>query len=140
MPTRAKLTLDGFDGFLEELVRAGQDIDAIAGEALAAGADVLVEGMQRRAPYANIRRAISRSPVRSDGNKVYLYVGVLRESGPEIARIAMVWEYGGRDTPAKNRKPRPGILAHPYIRPTLRGDAAKAKAAMEAVFKRWLSE
>ena len=104
---------------------------------------MLVSGMQRRAPFNILRVAISKTQVYHDGNKTYLYLGILRDRGAEIARIANVWEFGGRDSPSpKNpkRKPRPGIVAHPFIRPTLRNDAKKAKAAIEDVFQGWLNK
>jgi hypothetical protein len=141
MTTRATLTLDGFDAYLETLAKAGQDIDRVAEQCLAAGSDVLVGGMQKRAPYGLIKQAIRKTVIMADGNKRYLYLGVLRGTDAETARIAAVWEFGGRTTPSpKNprRKPRPGIKARPYIRPTLRNDAKKARAAMEDVFQDWL--
>ena len=139
MATKAKLTLDGFEAYLEELVKAGEDIDQVADEALTAGANVLVGGMQRRAPFDIIRQAIGRTGVMRDGNKHYVYVGVLRSAGAEIGRVAAVWEFGGRDTPgAYKRTPRPGLEAHPYIRPALRNDSRAAKAAMEEIFQEWL--
>jgi hypothetical protein len=138
---KAKLTLEGFDAYLEELVRAAKDIDQVAEAGLDAGGDVFVAGMQRRALHGVIKNAIGKTLVMKDGNKRYLYVGVLRGTDAETARIANVWEFGGRSSPSpKNpaRHPRPGIVACPFIRPTLRNDARKARAAMEDVFQDWL--
>ena len=50
MPVRFKLETKGFAEYLERLVQAGKDIDAVADEALVAGGDILLEGMQRRVP------------------------------------------------------------------------------------------
>jgi len=138
---RVTLTLDGYDEYLEKLQKTGQDIDQIAEQCLDAGGNVLVAGMQRRAPYSLIKQACRKTVVMADGNKRYLYLGVLRGTDAEIARIAAVWEFGGRSTPSpKNpkRKPRPGIKMKPYIRPTLHNDAKKARSAMEDVFQDWL--
>lgn len=141
MPTKARLTLDGLEEYMEMLAKMGEDIDAAADQALAAGADVLVAGMQRRAPFSLIRNAIKRSEVLRDGNKHFVYIGVLRDSDPEVARIAAVWEFGGRNAPGpQKRKPRPGLKAHPFIRPALRGDSSKAKAAMAKIFQEWLAK
>lgn len=143
MATRTTLTLEGFEAYLETLVKAGQDIDQVAEEGLAAGGDVLVAGMQQRAPYRRISQAIRRTRVMADGNKRYLYVGVLRGTDAETARIANVWEFGGRSSPSpKNpkRHPRPGIRARPFVRPTLRQDARKAREAQVRVFEEWLKE
>ena len=138
---KVTLTLEGFEEYMEELRKAGEDIDLVAEWCLNAGADVLVAGMQRRAPYDFIKRAVRKTAIMADGNKRYLYLGILRDTGPEIARIANVWEFGGRSSPgpkAPKRYPRPGIKAHPYIRPTLRQDSKKARAAMEDIFQDWL--
>ena len=154
MPTKTKLDLDGFDQYLEDLVQAGEDIDQIAEEALIAGAGVLVGGMQRRATFSKkVHGAIKRTDVMHDGNKHYLYVGVLRDTDAEIIRKAAAWEFGGRDMSKprtekqqksdakhKNRISRPGLEAHPFIRPALRNNAKAAKAAMEAVFQEWLNK
>jgi hypothetical protein len=138
---KVTLTLDGFDEYLDELQKAGQDIDLVAEQCLDAGGNVLVAGMQARAPFGVIKQAIRKTVVMADGNKRYLYLGVLRGTNAETARIAAVWEFGGRSSPSpKNprRHPRPGIKAHPYIRPTLRNDSKKARAAMEDIFQAWL--
>jgi len=152
MPTKAKFILDGFEAYLEELVKAGEDIDQIAEEALSAGANILVGGMQRRAPQQHIRDAIRRTGAMHDGNKVYIYVGVLRGTNAELARRAATWEFGGRDMEKrtekqqksdakhKGRKSRPGIKAHPFIRPALQNDSKAARAAMEEIFQEWLNE
>lgn len=143
MTTKATLNLEGFSDYLETLAKAAVDIDQMAGEGLEAGAEVLVSGMQRRAPFVLLREAVGKTQVYHDGNKTYLYVGVLRDSGAEIGRVANVWEFGGRDSPSRKnpkRKPRPGIVAHPFVRPTLRNDAKKARAAIEVVFQGWLKK
>jgi len=138
---KVTLTLEGFEEYLDALMKAGQDIDKVAEQCLEAGADVLVAGMQKRAPYQEIKQACRMTKVMADGNKRYLYLGVLRGTDAETVRIAAVWEFGGRTSPSpKNprRHPRPGIRAKPYIRPTLRNDAKKARAAMEDIFQDWL--
>ncbi len=143
MATHAKLEFLGLEDYLEILQEAGQDIDQIAEEGLEAGADVFVAGMQRRAPFERIRVRIRKSRIGRDGNKRYIYVGVLRDTPAEDARIANVWEFGGRTSPSsKNpkRKSRPGIRARPFIRPSLRQDAKKARAVMEDIFQNWLKK
>jgi len=140
---KATLKTEGFEAYLEKLVRAGEDINLVAEEGLDAGADVFVSGMQRRAPFDRIRRRIRKSRMGRDGNKRYIYVGVLRDTPEEDARIANVWEFGGRTSPSpKNprRKPRPGIRARPYIRPSLRQDAGKARMKMVDKFQDWLKQ
>jgi hypothetical protein len=140
---KLSLKLEGFENYLEELVKAGKDIDRIAEEGLEKGADIFISGMQRRAPFGRIRTRIRKSAIGRDGNKRYLYVGVLRDSSAEDARIANVWEFGGRTAPSSKyprRKPRPGIRARPFIRPSLCQDAGRARKEMEDVFQEWLKK
>jgi hypothetical protein len=135
---KATLKLEGFEEYLEELVKAGKDIDRVAEEGLDKGADVFVAGMQRRAPYGRIRTRIRKSGMGRDGNKRYIYVGVLRGTEAEDARIANVWEFGGPGKKA-GRMHRV-ITARPFIRPSLRQDAGKARKAMEDIFEEWLKK
>jgi hypothetical protein len=140
---KATLKLEGFEAYLEVLNNAGEDINLVAEEGLDAGADVFIAGMKRRAPFERIRMRVRKSRIGRDGNKRYVYVGVLRDTPAEDARIANVWEFGGRTSPSsKNprRKPRPGIRARPYIRPSLRQDAGKARKKMEDKFQEWLKK
>jgi len=132
---KATLKLEGLEQYLEELVKAGKDIDKVAEESLEKGADVFIGGMQRRAPFDRIRVRIRKSRMGRDGNKRYVYVGVLRG---EDARIANVWEFGGPGKKA-GRMHR-AITARPFIRPSLRQDANKARKAMEDVFQEWLKK
>jgi hypothetical protein len=138
-----KVTLDlvGLEGYLEELVKAGKDVDRVAEEGLEKGADVLTAGMIRRAPYQHIRSVIRKSGMGKDGNKHYVYVGVLRGTSAEDARIAAVWEFGGPGSNAGHGKRlHRAITAHPYIRPTLRQDAKKARTEIENLFQDWLKK
>ncbi len=50
MTVRARFETKGFEAYLEKLAKAGQDVDAAAQEALQAGGEVLLAGMQRRVP------------------------------------------------------------------------------------------
>jgi hypothetical protein len=138
---KATLSLDGLDEYLEKLRQAEQDIDQVAEEGLMAGSAVLIDGMQARAPFLFLRQAIRQSAVMKDGNRRYLYLGVLRGTDAETARIANVWEFGGRQERSNRhgtRWPRPNIVARPFIRPALREDARRARNALVRVFRDWL--
>lgn len=125
--TKASLTLTGFEEYIDELQRAAQDIDQVAGEALEAGANILVERMQSRAPYTRIKNMVRKTSLATDGDKKYIYVGVLRGAPKRDMIIAMAWEYGSVNNPPK-----------PYIRPTLRNDSKRARDAMAEKFEEWL--
>lgn len=140
MPTKVTLDLEGLEAYLEKLMEAGEDIDPIAEQALDKGADVFVAGMKRRAPYERIRVRIRKSKMGRDGNKRYVYVGVLRDTPAEEARLANAHEFGGPGKKNIRGRKHRRIVAHPYIRPALRQDAKKARAAMEDVFQDWLKK
>lgn len=135
---KATLTLDGLDEYIEELLRDERDIDLVNEEGLDAGADVFVGGMQRRAPFERIRRRIRKSRMGRDGNKRYIYVGVLRDTPAEDARIANVYEFGGPGK--KSGRLHRRIRARPYIRPSLRQDASRARQKQVEIFQRWLEK
>ena len=138
---KAYLRLEGLEQYLEELVKAGKDIDRIAEEGLEKGADVFIGGMRRRAPnWTRIWPFIKKSGMGRDGNKRYIYVGVLRDTPAENARIANVWEFGGPGVTNKRNRQHRRITARPYIRPSLRQDAGKARTAMVEVFQEWLKK
>ncbi len=125
MPIKGRLETKGFGEYLERLAKAGVEIDPITDQALSAGGDVLVEGMQSRAPVdtGNLQSKISRSEPVQEGNVHYIEVGLLHGVDAETARYGAAQEFGTSDMPA-----------HPYIRPTMDNDMRKARAAMKDVF------
>jgi len=139
---KVTLELEGFAEYLDVLKKAGEDIDKVAEQALEVGADVLLDGMKKRASFSRrITQNLRRTVVMADGNKRYLYLGILRDTPKEIARMANTWEFGGRSSPSKKnpyRINRPGIEMRSYIRTTLRNDAKKARAAIEEMFQNWV--
>jgi HK97 gp10 family phage protein len=129
MPIRTKLTTKGFEEYLERIARAGRDINAITGRALAAGGDVLVEGMREQAPKDthNLEANIQRTEPEQDGNFVFVMVGLPYDRDlvdAETARYGIAQEFGTSS-----------MAAQPYIRPTIDKDMGKAKKAMRAVYE-----
>ena len=126
MPIKTKLTTNGFEEYLLRVARAGQDVDATTDEALQAGGKVLVDGMKRRVAVDthNLQNHISCSSPRVDGNVHFVEIGLLKGVDANTARYGEVREFGSAHT-----------RAHPYIRPTLDSDMARARAEMRRVFK-----
>lgn len=122
---KAVLTTKGFEEYLEKLGQAGLNIDEIADEALAAGGQVLFEGMRRRAPVASghLKRRIEVTEPSGDGHYHWIRVGIFN-----VDRKREVYffyrEHGS-----------PRAAAHPYIRPTFDEDMRKARLAMRKVFE-----
>jgi HK97 gp10 family phage protein len=125
MSIKTRLTTSGFSEYLEKIVKAGQDIDAIADEALAAGGSVLVEGMHRRVPKdtGNLDAHLAVSAPQQDGNFHFIEVGLLHGTDANTARYGAAQEFGTSHTPAQ-----------PYIRPTMDEDMRKARGDMKEVF------
>lgn len=121
MTTRVKISTKGFDEYLEKLAEAGANVDESIHKALEAGAEVAVEGMRRRVPKDthNLEKHIDKTEVVQNGNYSFVEVGVL-ETDAETARYGNAQEYGTSSMPAQ-----------PYIRPTIKADAAKIRAAMK---------
>jgi len=124
VPFKTRLETKGFSEYLERLAKAGRDIDAVSGEALAAGGEILLNGMVTRVPVDthNLQSHLKVDGPHQDGNFHYVEVGLVRADA-DTARYGNVQEFGSSNTPAQ-----------PYIRPTLDGDMSKARAEMKRVF------
>ena len=134
MPIKTRLTTQGFSEYLEKVARAGRDIDLVADEALKAGGEILLDGMQRRVPVGtaphdphpgNLKAHLELMGPVQDGNFHYVDVGLGKGTDADTARYGNVQEFSSATTPAQ-----------PYVRPTLDSDMGKAKKAMRAIFER----
>ena len=132
MVVRVSFELKGLDEYLERIVQAGQDVNAAAGRAVAAGGDVLLAGMQRRVPKdtGNLEDHLERSEVDQDGNFVFVSVGMkpAREVDADTARYGNAQEYGYKRG-KKHYPPRS------YIRASFDSDKSKARAAQKKSLK-----
>lgn len=128
MTTRVKLTTKGFEPFMEQIARLGKNLDAVVDRALEAGAEVLLDGMQRRVPKDthNLEENLHIDGPHQDGNYHYITIGLIGADA-ETARYGNAQEYGTSS-----------MAAQPYIRPTLDSDKRKAGAAMKKVFEQEL--
>src|SRR4030066_619518 len=122
MTVREKLDTKGFSEYIERIAQAGQDVDQAAAAALAAGGDVLLEGMQRRVPKdtPNLEQHLERTAPQQDGNYIFVEVGLSKKADAETARYGTAQEYGTSS-----------MAAQPYIRPTLDSDMGKARKVMK---------
>ncbi len=111
--------LKGFDEYLQVIADAGASVDDAAENAVVAGADVLLDGMQRRVPKdtMNLHDHLKRTQPKREGNFISVQVGII-EADAETARYGNVQEFGSAT-----------MKAQPYIRPTLDGDKAKMRRA-----------
>lgn len=121
---KSTLTLKGFENYLDKISAAGADIDAVADEALAAGAEVLRAGMERRAPEqtGKLKSHIKVKMVRG-GNSHMAKVGIF-----DVDRVKETYFFYQEMGSARTN-------AHPYIRPAINEDAKKAKTEMRKIFK-----
>ena len=118
-PTLAKMLDD-----LAALEASG--IDDAAREMLDAGADVMLEGMDKRVPVdkGDLKAHLSRGPVEQDGNLHSVEVGI-RNAPKKIVVYGTVQEYGSVSVPAQS-----------YIRETIAKDKGKIYRAMRRVLER----
>ena len=102
----ATLTLKGLDEYLENVRKAGVDIDAAVDRALIAGAEIMQEEMKGLVPVdtGNLRNHIIINGPIQNGNYHYVEIGVIN-ADETTARYAKVVEYG-----------RPKIQARSFIR------------------------
>ncbi len=120
MAVRGVLTTKGLEEWLEALVQAGKDVDASADHALEAGAEVALDGIQRRVPVltGNLKEHLAAGAPQQDGNFHSVEVGLLKGTDAETARYGNVQEFGSANTPAQ-----------PYVRPAFDEDKKKILAA-----------
>jgi HK97 gp10 family phage protein len=125
MATWVKLSTKGFDEYLENLAKAGRDIDVITDQALKAGGKVLLDGMKRRVPKdtGNLENHLIVWGPQRDGNYHYILVGLVNADA-KTTRYGTAQEYGTSS-----------MAAQPYIRPTIDEDKRMAGQAMLEVFK-----
>lgn len=123
--TRSRLDVKGFEEYLEKLVQAGADIDAITDEALIEGGEVLRAGMEARAPKdkGHLKSKIEVVGPINNGNFHYVDVGLFN-----IDREREMYFFYQENGSARN-------AAHPFIRPTFNEDLRKARARMIEKFK-----
>lgn len=129
MTVRVKFSTKGFDEWLERVAQAGKSVDVVTDRALAAGGQVILDGMLRRVPRdtENLAHSLSVDGPKAEGNYHYIMVGLNRGTDADTVRYGVVQEYSSADTPAQ-----------PYIRPALDEDLRKARTAMVNVFKQEL--
>lgn len=122
---KSVLSTKGFSEYLERLAEAGQDIDAISDEALTTGGEILLKGMEARAPRdkGHLVHRIQVVGPKRDGNYHFIKVGIFNVDRPKELYF-FYQEFGS----ARN-------AAHPYLRPTFDDDMRAARAAMLAKFK-----
>jgi HK97 gp10 family phage protein len=126
MAVRGNLSMKGLERYLEDLTAAGANVDECADRALAAGGDVALEGMQRRAPEdtGNLKGKLAASAPETDGNLHVVRIGLAADVDAETARYGNAQEYGTASMPAQ-----------PYVRPTFDEDKSKISGAMRSQLK-----
>ncbi|MBP7212737.1 MAG: HK97 gp10 family phage protein [Anaerolineaceae bacterium] len=124
---RATLKMpEGLKQMMDELAKLeASELDAVAVEMLDAGAEVALDGMQRRVPVktGKLKGHLKKGPVQQDGNRSVVEIGILDAPG-EVVRYGTAQEYGTSSVPAQS-----------YMRETMKLDRAKIYAAMRKVLK-----
>ena len=128
MTTRGELSLKGLEEYLEDLAAAGEDVDQAAANALIAGGDVILPGMQELVAVdtGDLKDHLHRTEPVRDGNLTIVEIGVFDgENLPDakLAKKANAQEYGY----TRGGKHYPG---QPYARP---GFDNKKRAALEVM-------
>lgn len=131
MTTQAWFTVRGLEEYLENIQKAGVNIDAAAQRALQKGAAILEAEMEARAPVGETGNLLAHVEVDGPhqiGNYSYVDIGVIHNASLTDAETAIygnVQEYGA---PSKN------IPAQPYIRPAIDSKkSAVARAVRESL-------
>jgi HK97 gp10 family phage protein len=126
MATKGIITTKGFEEYLENVARAGRDVDKSAQKALLAGGQVALDGMQRRVPKdtKNLEDHLDVMGPFQDGNYSYVEIGLQKDTDADTMRYGNAQEYGTANMPAQS-----------YIRATMSGDKAKIRQAIRESLK-----
>lgn len=124
MPPTLKKMIDDF----AEMERSG--IDAVVVEMLDAGADVMLEGMQKRVPVdtGELKNHLGRGEVEQDGNVFGVEVGLI-DAPKDVVIYGTVQEYGSKSVEAQS-----------YIRETVARDKGKVYRSMREIMKTRLGD
>jgi HK97 gp10 family phage protein len=129
---KATLTMPkALQNMMEQLaaLEAGR-INEVAGEMLDAGAEVVLNGMQRRVPKdtGKLHDHLKKGEVQRDGNVSFIEIGLIGAPA-EIVRYGTVQEFGSSS-----------VSAQSYQRATMKEDKSKITKAMKAVLEKELGE
>ena len=113
----------GLYTWMEDLQKAGADVDAVADEMLLAGGQVILDEMIRRVPKltGNLEKHLTISEVKREGNRHWVTIG-LDKPDANTARYGNAQEFGTSSMPAQ-----------PYLRPAFDEGARKAYGAMKKI-------
>lgn len=127
MAFKTRLDTRGLGDYLEDIVKAGQDINAACDEALVAGGTVMLEGMQQRVPKDthNLEHNLVMSDPVRNGTTHFISIGLLH-ADDDTMRYGLAQEYGWADRTG-------GKAGTSYIRATAIADRKKALEAMKRV-------
>lgn len=135
MATKGTFSMTGLSDWLEDLARAGQDVDAVVQEVLMEGAAPVLAEMQRLVPVGsaaegdphpgNLRNHLAIDGPHQEGNFNYVDVGVI-DADAETAIYGNVQEYGSGHN-----------AAQPYIRPAIKKHKSVIKKTLKAVLERY---
>lgn len=138
MGTKVTLDLKGLSDYIERIVAAGKDVDAITDAALTDAAQIVQTEMQRLVPQpgksksgratGNLRDNIKIDGPNVNGNYHWIEIGVIPSKGltdANTARYANAVEFGKANMPAQS-----------YIR----AGAEKSKGAARKALKERLKE
>ena len=99
MTVKASFSTKGFEAYLEDIQRAGKDIDAAATRALQAGAEIVQNEMRALVPVdtGNLLEHIKIRGPFTEGNRNFVEIGVIHQvdyTDAETAKYGNAQEYG----------------------------------------------
>lgn len=126
MPIRVTVNTKGLDALLEAVAKKGADLDAVAGQAVQAACEVLLDEMQKRVPLdtGNLADTLAIDGPKQSGLYISATVGIPNNADKDTAIYGAVQEYGSARTPAQ-----------PFIRPAVEAKRSAARKAMIDVLK-----
>lgn len=124
---RGRFTLNGISEYIEEIARAGLNVDEKVAEVISDIGVQFRDEMKAIVPVdtGNLRNHITVEGPKRDGNFNYIEIGVL-DADKDTAIYSNVIEYGSTRQ-----------AAQPYFRPVMKGKKAVMKAALQKILERY---
>lgn len=124
------ITLPNFDGYLQKIKEAGNNIDEACKKAINASLPIIEEdmkkGAERHKRSGEVLNAIEITPARVEGNWIYGTVGIDIKKNPD-AFHAVYQEYGDGHSQE---------FPDPFIRPAYDNNKSKIKKIQREVLKK----
>lgn len=142
---KVKLTLKGFDALLDDIQKAGGEIEPATERALESSAQLVTQKIKEGANARGVgTRTLINPKTKWSGNRASIEVGynlgAYNSASPSEGYLALFFEYGTGKRTTKRGANRGKMNPDPFVRKAVSDNAKQIKAAQEKALDRILKE